>query len=111
MNNNERKDEDMEEKIHGPKNVDMDKEESENMRKTTNDAGEIHNQPPKISYKDCLVADALDNLNPKEIVDLVTEDYLSNKEFMDPVEDILTPFNPKPKLDVTLEKYDKWCRP
>ncbi|RYR25694.1 hypothetical protein Ahy_B02g059655 [Arachis hypogaea] len=71
----------------------------------------IPEQATKASYKDRLISNGLDKLNPEEIVDMVAEDYLSEEDLMESEEDEKTPFNPMPKIEVTLEEYDQWCRP
>nr|XP_025681240.1 uncharacterized protein LOC112782832 [Arachis hypogaea] len=67
-------------------------------------------QPAKVSYRDCLLGDVLDKLNPEDIVEMVVEDYLSDQEIRDLGTESQAPFNPKPSIEVTLEEYDEWCR-
>ncbi|RYR27977.1 hypothetical protein Ahy_B01g052053 [Arachis hypogaea] len=68
-------------------------------------------QPAKVSYRDRLLGDGLDKLNPENIVEMVAEDYLSDHEIGDLGTESRAPFNPKPSIEVTLEEYDEWCRP
>ncbi|XP_057760878.1 uncharacterized protein LOC130981296 [Arachis stenosperma] len=65
----------------------------------------------KMSYKDRLMNDGLGKLNPYEIVEMVTEDYISDEDSMEHMEESQTPFNPNPVIEVSLEEYDEWCRP
>ncbi|RYR74916.1 hypothetical protein Ahy_A02g009626 [Arachis hypogaea] len=68
-------------------------------------------QPLKVSYGDRLVGDGLGKLNPEEIVEMETEEYMSESESLDLDLSDQAPFNPKPNIEVTLEEYDEWCRP
>ncbi|RYR04051.1 hypothetical protein Ahy_B06g083585 [Arachis hypogaea] len=66
----------------------------------------------KASYKDMVMANGLgDTLDPEEIVQMVTEEYESDFEMERYMDESLAPFNPKPVIKVSLEKYDEWCRP
>ncbi|RYR66356.1 hypothetical protein Ahy_A03g012343 [Arachis hypogaea] len=65
----------------------------------------------KPSYKDRLMSDGLDKLNLYEIVEMVTEDYISDEDPMEHMESQQTPFTSNPVIDVSLEEYDEWCRP
>ncbi|XP_025703061.1 uncharacterized protein [Arachis hypogaea] len=42
---------------------------------------------------------------------MVTEDYISDEDSMEHMEESQTPFNPNPVIEVSLEEYDEWCRP
>ncbi|XP_057744969.1 uncharacterized protein LOC130962820 [Arachis stenosperma] len=71
---------------------------------------EIDQQPIK-SYRDMVVNNGFEKLNPDEIVELVAEDYVAESDPMDMNMEIQTPFNPKPNIEVSLEEYEEWCRP
>ncbi|KAL4316720.1 hypothetical protein AHAS_Ahas15G0313300 [Arachis hypogaea] len=68
----------------------------------------ISNKP---SYKDRLISDGLDKMNPYEIVEMVTEVYIFNEDPMEHMASRQTPFAPNPVIDACLEEYDEWCRP
>ena len=71
----------------------------------------IKQVPAKKSYRDSVVADGLgSDLSSEDIVNIVTEEYST----VDMMEDLLeepAPFDPKPKVEVSLEEYDEWCKP
>ncbi|KAL4391416.1 hypothetical protein AHAS_Ahas03G0242900 [Arachis hypogaea] len=66
----------------------------------------IPSQPPRVSYRDSLVGDGLGKLNPKEIAEMVAEEYISDSESLDLDLCDQVPFNSKPNIDVTLEEYE-----
>ncbi|RYR05428.1 hypothetical protein Ahy_B06g085290 [Arachis hypogaea] len=65
----------------------------------------------KVSYRDMVVDNGFDKLNPKETADMVAEEYVQEKESFDASSETETPFNPKPNIEVSLEEYEDWCRP
>ncbi|RYQ99916.1 hypothetical protein Ahy_B07g087927 [Arachis hypogaea] len=71
---------------------------------------EIDQQPIK-SYRDMVVNNGFEKLNPDEIVELVAEDYIAESDPMDMNMENQTPFNPKPNIEVSLEEYEEWYRP
>nr|XP_025638314.1 uncharacterized protein LOC112733539 [Arachis hypogaea] len=79
-------------------------------KKTPPEMQENNVQPQKASYRDRLMNDGFEKLNPEEIVEMVAEEYLSGDDVMDHEEVSKVPFNPKPNIEVTLEEYDEWCR-
>ncbi|RYR28869.1 uncharacterized protein LOC107648652 [Arachis ipaensis] len=70
---------------------------------------EIDQQSIK-SYRDMVVNNGFEKLNPDEIVELVAEDYIAKSDPMDMNMENQTPFNPKPNIEVSLEEYEEWCR-
>ncbi|RYR46121.1 hypothetical protein Ahy_A07g031869 isoform B [Arachis hypogaea] len=50
-------------------------------------------------------------LNPKEIADMVVEEYVLENESFDGSPKTKAPFNPKPSIEVSLEEYENWCHP
>ncbi|XP_057730066.1 uncharacterized protein LOC130945353 [Arachis stenosperma] len=82
------------------------KKEAEGRNQTENKGDSENFMKPKISYCDMVMENGFGKLNPQEIVEMVSEDLV-----MDSSIDDEAPFDPKPNIDVSLEKYDEWCRP
>ncbi|XP_015955607.1 uncharacterized protein LOC107479996 [Arachis duranensis] len=63
------------------------------------------------SYRDMVVDNEFGKLNPYEIVEMVSEEYLPEDPSIKSSLEVSNPFNPNPTIEVSLEEYEDWCRP
>ncbi|KAL4314813.1 hypothetical protein AHAS_Ahas15G0122600 [Arachis hypogaea] len=82
-----------------------------NDNQKTNEGKQDEYKSPRRSYRDMVVENGFEKLNPQEIVEIVSEEYAPEDLDVDLSTEDQVPFNPKSTIEVSLEEYEDWCRP